>query len=110
MENVKIGLSDLKRRHCEVQYGRPISTGKKAHEKPCEEKSAKNRAPRKERQEKSAKKRAQRKEHKEKSANNRSPRIDLKYKRPERKAQDEELAGLGETLASAIQKPCLSAG
>jgi hypothetical protein len=59
---VKIGLSDLKRRHCEVQYGRPISTGKKAHEKPCEEKSAKKknakkRAPRKERQEKSAKNR-----------------------------------------------------
>jgi hypothetical protein len=96
LENVKIGLSDLKRRHCEVQYGHPISTGKKAHEKPCEEKSAKKRTPRKER--------------KEKSANNRSPRIDLKYKRPERKAQDEELAGLGETLASAIQKPCLSAG
>ena len=74
MENVKIGLSDLKRRHCEVQYGYPISTGKKAHEKPCEEKSAKKRTPRKER--------------KEKSANNRSPRIDLKYKRPERKVQD----------------------
>ena len=74
MENVKIGLSDLKRRHCEVQYGHPISTGKKVHEKPCEEKSAKKRAPRK--------------EHKEKSANDRLPRIDLKYERPERKAQD----------------------
>jgi hypothetical protein len=55
---VKIGLSDLKRRHCEVQYGHPISTGKKAHEKPCGEKSTKKRAPKK----KSAKKRAQRKE------------------------------------------------
>jgi hypothetical protein len=29
LENVKIGLSDLKRRHCEAQYGHPVSTGKK---------------------------------------------------------------------------------
>jgi len=78
LENVKIGLSDLKRRHCEVQYGHPISTGKKVHEKPCEEKSAKKRAPRKERQEKSANKRPPRKEHQEKSVKKRAPRIDLK--------------------------------
>ena len=83
MENVKIGLSDLKRRHCEAQYGHPVSTGKKRTKS-----RAKKRVRRIERQEKSAKKRAPRKEHKEKSANNRSPRIDLKYKRPERKAQD----------------------
>ena len=71
MENVKIGLSDLKRRHCKVQYGHAISTGKKAYEKACEEKSAKKRTPRKERQEKNAKKRTPRKERQEKSAKNR---------------------------------------